>query len=268
AESIRPDSAYVFERVGQSWTERAHLTPDTSDDLQFGAAVALEGDVLVVGAPGPVVPGLDGPLGSAHIYRFQSGSWVHTQVLAASTPVAGDRFGGALAIAGGTLLVGAWRSQLDGAYGTISVFDDVGGSFVEVAVVTSKIGGVSFGDSFAFDGTHLLAASNNPDAAGSGESFTRDGSTFVPGPLLAGLTLPAGASFGSAIALSGELAAVGARDASAAYAYRLLGAKQCSTDGTSVIESNGATTSCAPYFCQAGACATSCQTSNDCTADR
>jgi hypothetical protein len=262
AESITDDSAYLFERVGANWTERAHVTPDTGIDMQFGAAVALEGDVFVVGAPGPVVPGLEGPLGEAYVYRLQAGSWVPVQKLAASTPVPGDRFGEALALVGGLLFVGAWRG---GDFGTISVYEDAAGSFVETAVVTAKKGGVSFGDAIGFDGTTLLGTTSNVDSTGAVESFTREGSAWVPGPLISELTLPVGADFGAALALSKGVAAVGSPGASVAYVYQLLEGKSCSADGTSVVEANGSSTPCAPYFCSAGACATSCTSSNECS---
>ena len=45
-------AAYVFVQEGASWVEQAKLTAsDGTGGDQFGAAVAMEGDVMVVGAP-------------------------------------------------------------------------------------------------------------------------------------------------------------------------------------------------------------------------
>lgn len=261
AESITSDSAFVFERSGASWAQVAQLTPDdTTADVQFGAAVAIRGDVLAVGAPGPVVPPVSGgPLGAVYVYRLQAGSWVQTQKLASSAAEAGDRFGEQLALVGTTLVVGARRS------GTIAVFEDTAGSFQETALVSSQVSTVGFGGSIAFDGTTLLAGGGGVSDKGRVETFTREAGAFVAGHSLTELSLAVGTGYGDAVAVAGSVAAVGAPEADGAFAYQLLEGKECTDDLTAVIESSGATTPCAPYFCAAGACATHCEKSTECS---
>jgi hypothetical protein len=266
AEAITDDSAYVFERSGSTWTEVAHVFPsDTTEDREFGAAVAIAGDVLVVGAPGPVVAGLGGPLGAVYVYRRQGGSWTETQKLLSSDAVDGDRFGEALAMSNGILVVGAWRSSVElGETGKVFVFEDVGGTFQEKVAFGSPTNNISFGLAVSFDGTTLLAGGGGFDESGKAELFDYDGGAFTPSLILSDLELPAGSYFGTTVGISGDIAVVGAQEADAAYAFNLFDAKKCTPDGTGVIESTGATTSCAPYLCAEGACATACVTSNDC----
>ncbi len=54
-EVFKPDTgiAYLFDRVGTSnWQESAILSPSPAARLRFGAAVAIDGTAIVVGAPG------------------------------------------------------------------------------------------------------------------------------------------------------------------------------------------------------------------------
>src|SRR6185503_20505978 len=47
--------AYVFRRVApDSWVEEAMLSPWHGEDGPFGASVAIDGDVIAVGAPGEI----------------------------------------------------------------------------------------------------------------------------------------------------------------------------------------------------------------------
>jgi len=262
AEDIFKDSAYVFDRVGSAWTQSARLEPGTTDDVQFGMAVAVSGDVIAVGAPGPVVWHLTGDApGTVHVFRLQGGNWVETQKLSASDATEGDRFGQTLALVGSTLIVGAWRN----GSGKIFVFDDVAGSFQETAVLTSKLGGVSFGENLAYDGTTLLVGTSADNDSGRAETFSRQDGAWVSGPVLLDATLPVGAAFGAAVAVSGDRAAVSAPESDAVDAVQLFGDKQCTPDGTGVVESNGSTSACAPYLCSGGECATSCDNSNQCS---
>ena len=66
----------------------------------FGTSVAGTGALLVVGAP--TLAG-----GRAYVYSRQAGGWRQTAELRGSGTQAGDFFGGAVAIAAGTTVVGA-----------------------------------------------------------------------------------------------------------------------------------------------------------------
>lgn len=69
---INAGAAYVFARLGTTWTQQQKLTaPDGAAFDSFGRSVSLLGDTMVVGAPFDTTPGPSGGLhaGSAHVFR-------------------------------------------------------------------------------------------------------------------------------------------------------------------------------------------------------
>ncbi len=88
----------------------------------FGAALAIEGDVALVGAPGA-----NGRAGAVYVFRQAGGAWSAAGTLAAEGLAPGDAFGGSVALDGGRALVGAPnRGERAGA---VFAFESQGGSF-------------------------------------------------------------------------------------------------------------------------------------------
>ena len=100
----------------------------------FGSAVAIEGDVLVVGSPeSEVVLKQPGP-GAAYVFRRQGGQWVQEQRLSPVDLSDGDRFGEVVAISGDRILVGAFYHTVSaGADGAAYVFRHDGSTWVQRA---------------------------------------------------------------------------------------------------------------------------------------
>ncbi len=105
----RPGAAFVFIKSGASWgsgtiTETARLTAsDGADGDFFGQAVAVDGDIVVVGAPFEA-------RGSAYVFAKPDGGWDGgTETAKVPGPKSGSdyRFGWSVAVAGDTVLVGA-----------------------------------------------------------------------------------------------------------------------------------------------------------------
>jgi len=100
-------SAYVFGFDGTSWVERAKLQfPDGGCRDQYGWAVDVSDDTIVVGAPDGHWGTTDGP-GLAYVYSFNGLEWEPKFRLACSDAAYGDHFGWSVAAAGRTVLVGA-----------------------------------------------------------------------------------------------------------------------------------------------------------------
>ena len=100
-------SAYVFTRTGTTWTEQAKLTAsDGAADDRFGSSVAIAGDTIVVGAYWDDDNGSDS--GSAYVFTRTGTTWTEQAKLTASDGAADDQFGRSVAIAGDTIVVGAW----------------------------------------------------------------------------------------------------------------------------------------------------------------
>lgn len=97
---------HLYRRVGLGWQPLGSVkAPQPQAGAQFGAAVALDGATLVVGAPGDDVAGIDS--GAAYVYRFNGFSWLFDGQLQPTHPGAEDAFGAAVAIDADRILVGA-----------------------------------------------------------------------------------------------------------------------------------------------------------------
>jgi choice-of-anchor B domain-containing protein len=95
-------AVYVFEKKGSTWTRTARLEPPVGGKGdEFGLAVALQGPLLVVTAPSA-----DSSRGVVYAYqRDRNGGWSGPVVIGRGREPH-DRFGRALALAGGRVLVG------------------------------------------------------------------------------------------------------------------------------------------------------------------
>ncbi len=69
-DSIRTGCVYLYVRSGTAWVMVKRILPDEgSNDMMFGAAVSLSGNLLVVGAPGYKVNSV--PRGCAFVYGIR-----------------------------------------------------------------------------------------------------------------------------------------------------------------------------------------------------
>ena len=120
----------------------------------FGISAALEDRRAVVGAPEFLAEG------SAYVFERGAFGWVETQRIAASDGRPMDGFGFAVALSGGTILVGAWRHSGDGgaAAGAAYVFELVGGTWIETQklVASDAHADQGFGRSVALRGDVAL----------------------------------------------------------------------------------------------------------------
>ena len=74
---------------------------------QFAYNIALEGDVLVVGAYGDSAVGED--YGAAYVFARAAGSWSQLQKLIAFDGASWDYFGGDVGLSGDLMLVDSFR---------------------------------------------------------------------------------------------------------------------------------------------------------------
>ncbi len=111
-------AAYVFVRSDTSWSQQAYLkASNTGADDRFGSSVAVSGDTVVIGAAGEdsSATGVNGnqndssaiDSGAAYIFARSGATWSQQAYLKASNTRAGDSFGGAVAVSGDTVVIGA-----------------------------------------------------------------------------------------------------------------------------------------------------------------
>lgn len=98
------DEARIFAKDSSGfWSEVQLLTSPLSGGRDFGEAVDVQGDLVAIGERGAVGGG------AAHLYRRVGGTnnWQLEATLVAPVPEPGSNFGGAVAVFGDRVLVGA-----------------------------------------------------------------------------------------------------------------------------------------------------------------
>ena len=202
----------------------------------YGGAVAVsDGDVLVGEAGNMIVPG------AVYVYRKGQRGWQEVGRLEASDGHAGDGFGSAVAVAGGTMLISAQpQAQVEGSP-SVYVFDRTApGSWSEVGRLPEidVDAGAGYGASLALDnGVALVGApalddgggrrgNQGPRATGRGTvyAFSGSGSTWSDAGRLTGGA--AGNAFGASLSVQSGRLLVGAPLAGAGgavYAFRMDG---------------------------------------------
>ena len=104
-EPTGPGSVYVYNRDAKgNWTEYANLVVcDAACGDGFGAAVSIDGDTIIVGAPAAANSEIDG---AAYIFtRNEQGDWSQQAKLVVSDPQI-TKLGGSVALQGNTAVVG------------------------------------------------------------------------------------------------------------------------------------------------------------------
>ena len=223
--------AYVFERCGSEWIEIARLVP--SDGVvgdRFGAAVALDGDTALVGAPEA------GDEGAVYIFERSGPDWIQVAKRTAITGASGDRYGDAVALDGEWAFVGAWGDDDQGSQsGSVWIYERNGGLWSFEAKLLP--GGVDASDAFGISvdvsgDWAVVGAEGDGDGgflAGAVYVFEFDAGSWSEYqkvvPAGAGFT----ANFGHSVAIDGSYFAAGApaddplglTDAGSASVYRL-----------------------------------------------
>jgi choice-of-anchor B domain-containing protein len=145
ANTLRPGTVYIYERSGGSWIETGQLrAPDAENGDGFGAALATDGDVLLV-------------TGSKGVYGFTRDGDAWSPAGTIPAPEGDDiGFGSALALSGTTAFVGA--PGLEDRTGAVHVFEWADGSWTmsgEIRAPEAEAGDI-FGATLAHDGAHLF----------------------------------------------------------------------------------------------------------------
>lgn len=208
-------AVHVFRRgSGGRWSEVGAVTAKgIAIQDGFGSAIAVDGKLMTVGAPGnPERPGA--------VYVFERdgrGNWIERARLTAGSATAGDRFGRAVALKDGVLLAGSPGYTEN--QGRVVVFRQQGAaanwSEQGTLVGSSANRGERFGIAVALDKDRALVGASGQvfgDSAGAGRAlvFRRNGNDWVREAIL---TVPEGGrvrGLGYALLLDGSDAYVSA----------------------------------------------------------
>jgi hypothetical protein len=197
----------------------------TQAGANFGAAVALTGTTLVVGAPPANGSGGTGLVtrGAAYVYSFNStaSSWTETQALqpalAGGTDFEG--FGTAVDASGNNVIVGIPnRNGTQVGAGAVQIFTLVGTQYVSGGVFSAPAslpGGAGLGSTVSIGADYAVAGSKN---GGTVVVYRRTGNTWVQDTVIT----PGPFGFGAAVALEGTRFAAGSPRENRVYRYERL----------------------------------------------
>lgn len=247
--AIDSGAAFVFVRSGSTWSQQAYLkSSNTGAGDDFGSAVAVAGDTVVVGASGEdsSTTGVNSTpnesasaSGAAYVFIRSGSTWSPQAYLKSSNTGASDLFGGSVAVSGDTVVVGA-RFEDSSTTGVNSTpnesANDSGAAYVFVrnGLVWSQQAylkaantraGYNFGVSVAMSGdTMVVGASaegssttgvnstpnNSGNSSGAAYVFVSNGTIWSQQAYLKASNTGAGDNFGGAVAVSGDTVVVGA----------------------------------------------------------
>lgn len=207
-----PGAVHVFRRAGAAWSNEAMLVaPEAASGDRFAWSVAVQGDVLVAGAPW--TDGTTTDQGAVYVFRRAGVQW--TQEARLTIPERG-RLGNAVAIEGDTIIAGA---PLAGGHyeGAAYVFRHDGAAWIQTARLTASDGVAAglFGHAVDLDGERIIVGargtcSGSYDAPGSAYVFRRTGESWSEEAILLPGGIGCGTGYGMAVALDGDRAIVGA----------------------------------------------------------
>ena len=136
--------------------------PTPTSSSQFGQAVAVSGNHVVVGAPFDDSTAVNG--GQAHLFNATTGALVHT--LDDPTPTVVDNFGFSVAVDGDNILIGAPGHGLVGfVFGQAHLFDATTGLLSRTFDNPTSVNGDDFGCSVAIDGNNVVIGACRADTA-------------------------------------------------------------------------------------------------------
>jgi hypothetical protein len=224
-------AVYVFVRSASVWSQQAKLVAsDLKQGAEFGHAVALSGDTLVVGAywaDGTVVG-----TGAAYVFTRSGTTWTEDAKLTAFDGANADNFGATVAISGGTIVVGAPRDTLTTSIeGSAYVFVGGGSSWSLEQKLTASDASADddFGASISLDGDRVAigadtAGPSPSDESGAAYVFDRVGTTWSQSARLNAAFRGPFDRFGAGVSLQGDFLVVGAPHESATYLFGRFGA--------------------------------------------
>ena len=227
---------HAFSRGGSGWSHDGQIVADgLPEGMILGMATALSGDIAAINAGSRT--------GDSRVLLFRNvdGGWVQEAML--ESPVAEERtgFGGALALSGGTLVVGA--PAADSASGAAYVYEGGSDGWTMTGELTIADGpGSYFGVSTMVLADRILVGAGSPfDQPGSLVSFTRQDGDWIETGRLAAFDGSGGDQFGSSMATDGQTLWVGAPGANGRKGGIYEFAGSAGGDWTSVSKVAGST---------------------------
>jgi len=199
-------------------------TPDAAIGARVGASVAIDKNIIVVGAPdddeaGPFA-------GAAYVFVRQGHTWEQSAKLLGPATSGFRSFGESVAVSHNVVVIGAPFDGPGGdGSGAVYVYVHNGSRWTRQARLTASDASANqlFGDAVAIDGSTLVVGAfldgERAPNAGAAYVFTRKGSLWTQQAKLTASNASEFAFFGSAVAVKGDHVVVGAPTAETAYVF-------------------------------------------------
>lgn len=226
-------AVYVFREVRGAWEQEARLvSPAPVVDERFGSALAMEGNRLLVGAPGR-----DDFAGVVYEFVRSDGLWGLAGEIQAAEPESGAVFGANVGLRGEEAIIGEPFENPDDVLdaGATYVFSKATDAWTQMARLTASTAspGQEFGHAVSLDG-HTVVVGTEVESSGEAAYafiFERHGNAWREVAALTSPEGPSGDVFGEDVSVEGQTVVVGAYlgdhdgvgGAGLSYVYRRTG---------------------------------------------
>lgn len=210
--SGRQGAAYAFARsIGtDTWSQQLKMTSaDGAPGDEFGTAVALYQDTVIIGARSAAVNGQSSQ-GAAYVFIRSGNTWTQQAKLVASDGAAFDRFGTAVSLYGDVAVVGA--NGASSSRGAAYVFTRSGNTWTQQAKLTASGGTNSdqFGTAVGvFFDTAVVGAIGASAGQGAAYIFTRNANAWTQQAKLVASEGVDWGGFGQSVSVAGGTVIVG-----------------------------------------------------------
>lgn len=201
---VSDGSVSVYGLGPNGWAHEADLDPPGDDgDSKFGWSVAVDGDVVVVGALGEGGT-FESPRGAAYVYERRENDWVETARLNPTDIPSPRLYGRAVAVSEGRVIISSARVRGSGEPEVVQVYERAGDvwALVQTAAPPDPERTREFGKSLAIGGSTLVVG-----ATLEGDGAVAIGAVYVyrlggGADLIATLPEPPGLGVGNGFGLS------------------------------------------------------------------
>ncbi len=164
-------AVYVFERIANAWQQTAKLIPVQASN-NFGSAIALDADTLVIAAPNGFVPGI---VGATYVFGKVGGLWQQQERIVGDPMQDDTAFGISVAVENDVLVVGSGGAD-ESAFGIARVYRrEVTSWLLQQSIAPDSVeAGDHFGTSVALDDMQLLVG-----APGDNDFSTTPGKAYI-----------------------------------------------------------------------------------------
>ena len=210
--------AFMFMRSGNNWKQVARLSHENpANGDNFGEDVAIDRNTAIVGAAG--IDGAGRDSGAAYVYFRDGNNWKQQAKLVPSDSARGDAFGSSVFVLGNTAVVGSnGNTHNDVRFcGAAYVFVRRGDEWTEQAKLTASDAAKAdrFGTAVSMSEKTIIVGAPFRDTeakgdAGAAYTFLFDGTTWKEQGKLFPKDAQKGHKFGTGVAMTPNIAIVGA----------------------------------------------------------